>query len=195
MTKPPFEPSQWQNGWWSQARHCVSPNFGPRPEGVEVSLLLVHSISLPPGEFGGPHIEALFTNTLDWNAHPYFQTIQGLQVSSHFLVRRSGECVQFVSVWDRAWHAGVSSWRGRDSCNDYSVGIELEGLEGETFELAQYDTLVALSQAVASQVPISDVAGHEHVAPGRKADPGVGFDWNAFVQRVAPNAWHFPFSI
>ena len=195
VTKQPTERTQWRGGWWSQARHCVSPNFGPRPAGVEVSLLLVHSISLPPGEFGGPYIEALFTNTLDWNAHPYFQTIQGLQVSSHFLIRRTGECVQFVSIWDRAWHAGASSWRGRDNCNDYSVGIELEGLEGEPFESAQYDTLVALSQDVASQVPISDVAGHEHVAPGRKADPGVGFDWNAFLQRVALNAWYFPSSI
>lgn len=195
VTKPPTEPAQWHGGWWSQARHCVSPNFGPRPAEVDVSLLLIHSISLPPGEFGGPHIEALFTNTLDWNAHPYFQTIQGLQVSSHFLIRRSGECVQFVSVWDRAWHAGASSWRGRDNCNDYSVGIELEGLEGETFESIQYGVLGVLSQAVATQVPISDVAGHEHVAPGRKVDPGSGFDWGAFAQLVPQNNWRFPLSI
>jgi AmpD protein len=167
----------WTDGWWSGARAVPSPNFGPRPGGVAVDLLLLHSISLPPGVYGGPQIERLFTNTLDWNAHPYFEQIRGLQVSSHFVVRRDGEVLQFVSCDQRAWHAGRSSWRGRDDCNDYAVGVELEGLEGERFEPAQYDALATLTHALCEAYPIAAVAGHEHVAPGRKADPGPGFDW------------------
>jgi AmpD protein len=138
---------------------------------------VLHSISLPPGEYGGDAIERLFTNTLDWDAHPYFQQIRGLQVSAHFLVRRDGRLMQFVSCDERAWHAGRSHWRGRDNCNDFSIGIELEGLEGEAFEDAQYDSLVRLMQAVSEAYPIAEVAGHEHVAPGRKIDPGPGFGW------------------
>jgi len=155
-------------------------------------LLVLHSISLPPGEFGGEAIEAMFTNRLDWDAHPYFQTIRGLRVSSHFLIRRTGECVQFVGVAERAWHAGTLSWRGRENCNDYSVGIELEGLEGGSFEPAQYETLERLSQALAVHLPIRDVAGHEHVSPGRKQDPGPGFDWCDFQQRMARCGWRWP---
>jgi N-acetyl-anhydromuramoyl-L-alanine amidase len=167
----------WNAGWWYKARRCESPNFGARPAGVAVDLVLVHSISLPPGEFGGDAIERLFTNRLDWNAHPYYAQIRGMQVSSHFLVRREGELLQFVSCDDRAWHAGASSWRGRNDCNDFSIGVELEGLEGEVFEEPQYKALTALVKALAKHYPITALAGHEHVAPGRKQDPGPGFDW------------------
>src|SRR5262249_17781595 len=124
-------------------------------------------------------VERLFTNRLDWDAHPYFRRIRGLMVSSHFFVRRDGAVVQFVSGDERAWHAGVSTWRGRDDCNDYAIGIEVEGLEGERFEPSQYTMLTTLLQALASRYPIDSVVGHEHVAPGRKMDPGPGFDWPA----------------
>ncbi len=169
--------SDWQDGWWSGAQRIDSPNHGPRPPGTEVTLALIHSISLPPGVYGGDAIERLFTNTLDWGAHPYFQQIRGLEVSSHFVVRRAGKVLQFVASTERAWHAGRSVWRGRPECNDYSVGIELEGLEGESFEGVQYDRLAELLRALARQHPVSEVVGHEHVAPGRKKDPGPGFDW------------------
>jgi AmpD protein len=149
-----------------------------------VSLAVIHSISLPPGAYGGDAIERLFTNRLDWDAHPYFERIRGLQVSSHFLLRRSGELQQFVSCDERAWHAGLSSWRGRAGCNDYSVGIELEGLEGEPFEAAQYDELVTLLRALEQRYGVTDVAGHEHVAPGRKQDPGAGFEWPRLINAL-----------
>lgn len=169
---------RWNAGWWSPARRVDSPNFGPRPAGASIDLAVLHSISLPPGVYGGDAIERLFTNTLDWDAHPYFAQIRGLAVSSHFVIRRDGELLQFVSTLQRAWHAGRSSWRGREHCNDYSVGIELEGLEGEPFEDLQYARLVDLLTALARAHPtLADVAGHEHVAPGRKLDPGPGFDW------------------
>jgi N-acetyl-anhydromuramoyl-L-alanine amidase len=172
-----------------------SPNFGPRPDGAAVSLAIVHSISLPPGEYGGDAIERLFTNRLDPDAHPYYQALRGLKVSAHFLLRRDGELLQFVSVEQRAWHAGQSAWRGRDNCNDWSVGIELEGLEGSTFEPVQYRQLARLLRALASRYPISEAVGHEHVAPGRKADPGPGFDWPGLqraLRRVRPA---LPFAI
>jgi AmpD protein len=172
------EPSDtWRDGWWQGARRIASPNHGPRPEGTAVTLALIHSISLPPGCYGGDEVERLFTNRLDWDAHPYFQAIRGLQVSSHFFIRRDGELLQFVSCDERAWHAGRSMWQGRENCNDFSIGIELEGLEGETFEPAQYAALARVLRAVASCYPLQHVAGHEHVAPGRKIDPGPGFDW------------------
>ena len=167
----------WREGWWSGARWCPSPNEGLRPTGVAPSLAIVHSISLPPGQFVGDAVQRLFTNQLDWDAHPYFQGIRGLQVSAHFFVRRSGRVQQFVSCDRRAWHAGVSQWRGRDNCNDWSIGIELEGQEGDTFHQAQYERLACLLQALARRYPLVEVVGHEHVAPGRKADPGAGFDW------------------
>lgn len=185
-------PDGWRDGWWSRARACPSPNFGPRPRGARVDLALIHSISLPPGVYGGDAIERLFSNALDWSAHPYFETIRGLEVSAHFLIRRDGVLLQFVSCDDRAWHAGASSWRGRDNCNDYSVGIELEGLEGEGFEPAQYATLLALLRALAARYPIEAVAGHEHVAPGRKLDPGPGFDWQQVVSGLGWQAERFP---
>lgn len=167
----------WRNGWWARAEAIASPNHGPRPPHTAIDLVVIHSISLPPGEYGGDAIERLFTNRLDWDAHPYFQSIRGLEVSSHFVVRRSGQVQQFVSTHERAWHAGRSSWRGRENCNDFSIGIELEGLEGERFEDAQYPALATLCTALATQHPLVHVAGHEHVAPGRKIDPGPGFDW------------------
>ena len=167
----------WRDGWLLRAPARPSPNFGPRPTGALIDLLVVHSISLPPGRYGGPEIEQLFCNRLDCNAHPYFEGLRGLEVSSHFLIRRDGALLQFVSCDARAWHAGRSSWRGRKNCNDDSIGIELEGLEGETFEPAQYQALARLCQELARHYPIAHVAGHEHVAPGRKFDPGPGFDW------------------
>lgn len=167
----------WQQGWLSSAKHLPSPNFGPRPKSAIIDLAVVHSISLPPGEYGTGCVQQLFTNQLNWEAHPYFQGIRGLQVSSHFFITRSGELWQFVSCDDRAWHAGRSAWCGRDNCNDFSIGIELEGLEGLTFEAVQYQTLAQLTHVLAAQYPLTHVAGHEHIAPGRKQDPGPGFDW------------------
>jgi N-acetyl-anhydromuramoyl-L-alanine amidase len=174
----------WQGGWWTKARRCESPNFGPRPADVEVTLAVIHSISLPPGEFGGDAIEQLFMNRLDWDAHPYFAAIRGLKVSSHFLIRRDGQVLQFVSCEFRAWHAGESVWLGRENCNDYSVGIELEGLEGERFEAPQYASLVRLLRALARCCPLGAVVGHEHVAPARKHDPGPGFDWRHLARSL-----------
>ena len=177
------------------APYCRSPNFGPRPDGVPVSLLLVHSISLPPGEYGGDAVERLFTNRLDWSAHPYYESMRGLRVSAHFLIRRDGELVQFVSCDRRAWHAGASDWRGRKNCNDFSIGVELEGLEGERFEPAQYQALGALASALHRRYPVEAVAGHQHVAAGRKGDPGEGFDWarlRALLNDAGLSDWDFP---
>lgn len=160
-----------------------------------MSLLVVHSISLPPGDYGGDAIERLFTNRLDWGAHPYFETIRGIEVSAHFVIRRDGELVQFVSCDRRAWHAGRSSWRGRDDCNDFSIGVELEGLEGERFDAAQYAALASLARGLARRYPIEAVAGHEHVAPGRKGDPGAGFEWPRLRTLFAEAGfadWDFP---
>lgn len=176
--------SPWNDGWYAHARQVPSPNFGPRPASACIDLIVLHSISLPPGQYGGPEVEALFTNTLDWDAHPYFQQIRGLEVSAHFFIRRDGALLQFVRLDDRAWHAGRSHYRGRENCNDDSVGIELEGLEGDAFEDAQYATLAALCQALRQALPIRHIAGHEHVAPGRKCDPGPGFDWKRLHQNL-----------
>ncbi|MED5617975.1 1,6-anhydro-N-acetylmuramyl-L-alanine amidase AmpD [Ideonella sp. BN130291] len=184
--------ADWHDGWWRGARACASPNFGPRPESTPIDLVVLHSISLPPGVYGGDEIERLFTNRLDWEAHPYFQQIRGLQVSAHFLVRRDGQTVQFVSCDARAWHAGRSQWQGRDNCNDFSIGIELEGLEGETFHPAQYTALVPLLRAVAARYPVRHVVGHEHVAAGRKIDPGPGFDWAALQAALGWDDARFP---
>lgn len=190
MTDPALTPGSWSAGWLNGVRHLPSPNFGPRPAGAQVDLLVVHAISLPPGEFGTGQVDRLFTNQLDWDAHPYFQTIRGLEVSAHFLIDRLGHITQYVSVADRAWHAGQSCWRGRQNCNDDSVGIELEGLDGGTFEPAQYDSLAWLCQAVATACPVRHVAGHEHIAPGRKPDPGPGFDWPRLQHQLGwPTAW------
>ena len=184
----------WQGGWWSAAQVCRSPNFGPRPEGAEVTLVVVHSISLPPGDYGGDAIERLFTNRLDPAAHPSFESLRGLQVSAHFVIRREGELIQFVSCDDRAWHAGRSAWQGRQNCNDWSIGIELEGLEGRTFELAQYQQLARVLRVLVMHYPIDEVVGHEHVATGRKFDPGPGFDWSLLRRVLRRRHPHLPFA-
>jgi AmpD protein len=179
----------WAHGWYRPAQALASPNHGPRPVGACIDLLVIHSISLPPGQYGGEQVQALFTNQLDWDAHPYFEQIRGLQVSSHFYIRRDGSLWQFVSTEDRAWHAGQSCYRGRGNCNDDSIGIELEGLEGDVFEDAQYLQLARLCHDLHQRYPIAHVAGHEHIAPGRKQDPGPGFDW-----RRLKGALNFPSS-
>lgn len=181
MNKPgasgPASHGRWNAGWYARARRVDSPNHGHRPQGAAIDLVVVHSISLPPGEHGTGDIERLFTNTLDFDAHPYFQTLRGMEVSSHFVIARDGTLTQFVDCDRRAWHAGRSYFRGRSNCNDDSIGIELEGLEGGDFTAAQYAALMALCRDIAARYPIRFIAGHEHVAPGRKHDPGAGFDW------------------
>lgn len=181
------------DGWYQPARRVDSPNFGPRPPGAVITLAVLHSISLPPGRYGSDAIERFFCNRLDWDAHPYFAAMRGLAVSAHFLIRRDGRCLQFVAVPQRAWHAGLSSWRGRPQCNDYSVGIELEGLEGRTFAPAQYRSLALLLRRLARAWPtLAEVVGHEHVAPGRKADPGPGFDWQRLARRLRGSPFRLP---
>jgi len=175
-------------GGWLEApelRRVPSPNHDPRPEGTEVSLLLLHAISLPPGEYGGDSIERLFTNKLDPKAHPYFAEIAGLQVSSHFLVRRDGALLQFVPVHSRAWHAGASIWRGRGRCNDFSIGVELEGADDSAFDDAQYVSLRGLVHVLRAGLPLRDIAAHSEVAPGRKTDPGPHFDWPRVLSALA----------
>jgi AmpD protein len=167
----------WHDGWWRHAKRVRSPNFNERPVGVQPSLVVVHSISLPPGEYGGDAVREFFTNRLATAAHPYYKRLVGIRVSAHFFVRRDGAVWQFVSCDRRAWHAGASHWNGRDDCNDWSIGIELEGLEGDRFERKQYQALSRLLQALGRHYPLTEVVGHEHVAPGRKRDPGAGFCW------------------
>ena len=162
-----------------------SPNQDDRPPDVEINLVVVHSISLPPGQFGGDAIERLFTNRLDPSAHPYFETIAHLRVSAHFLVRRDGALVRFVPVERRAWHAGASTWRGRSRCNDFSVGIELEGTDDAPFEDAQYEALTDLLMDLRKQLPLRAIAGHSEIAPGRKTDPGAQFDWARLLADLA----------
>ncbi|MGH8810240.1 MAG: 1,6-anhydro-N-acetylmuramyl-L-alanine amidase AmpD [Noviherbaspirillum sp.] len=168
------------DGWSSGVQREPSPNFDVRPAGTAVDLLVIHNISLPPGQFGGPFIADLFGNQLDCDAHPYFDQLRSLRVSAHFLIRRDGAVMQFVSANDRAWHAGASSFCGRERCNDFSIGIELEGSDFEAFEAAQYDALAVLTRALQERYPLASVAGHEHIAPGRKTDPGPFFDWDCF---------------
>ncbi len=178
------------NGWIDGVKHCPSPNYDARPEGVPISLLVVHNISLPPGEFGSDHIGQLFCNCLDPAEHPFFKEIADLKVSSHLLIRRDGEIVQFVPLTARAWHAGVSHFDGCDRCNDFSIGIELEGTDDLPYEPIQYTQLVRLTSLVRSEWPaISSerIVGHDHIAPGRKTDPGQAFDWDAYLTAVASN--------
>lgn len=164
--------------WLDAARHCPSPFHNERPSG-EMTLTVVHGISLPPGEFGGPWIDLLFTGTLPPAEHPYFAEVAGMEVSAHVLIRRDGELVQYVPFDRRAWHAGRSSWQGRDNCNDFSVGIELEGCDDRPYADAQYLALAALLQTLWQRYPAltGQVAGHDDIAPGRKTDPGPSFDW------------------
>jgi AmpD protein len=179
----------WDGGWYRFARHLLSPNFGARPEGILVDLVVIHSISLPPGQYGGGHIQELFTHQLDWNAHPYFETIRDQKVSAHFLIERTGALWQFVSCDDRAWHAGQSSYANKlgetkNNCNDFSIGIELEGVPGETFTDAQYESLASLNAALSPTYKALDFVGHEHIASGRKDDPGSGFDWPRLKREI-----------
>lgn len=177
------------DGLASGARQVPSPNCDERPPGCAVTLLVLHSISLPPGEYGGGAIERLFTNRLDPAAHASFREVAALHVSAHFLVRRDGELVQFVPVQRRAWHAGASTWRARGRCNDFSVGVELEGAEHDAFTGAQYATLAALARALRAALPLTAVAAHSDVAPGRKRDPGARFDWARLLRDLAAPAY------
>lgn len=174
----------WHEGWWAGAVSRPSPNRAPRPAQEAPSLVVLHSISLPPGVLRGQAVERLFLNTLDPARHASYSSLQGLRVSAHFFVRRSGLVLQFVSTQECAWHAGVSSWRGRSGCNDWSIGIELEGLEGRSFAAAQYRMLARLLRAIAQRHAITEVVGHEHVAPGRKRDPGAGFHWSRLARAL-----------
>jgi N-acetyl-anhydromuramoyl-L-alanine amidase len=165
-------------GWLNGAQRIASPNCDARPEGTPISLIVIHNISLPPGHFGGDAIAQLFTNRLDPTAHPYYAGIAQLRVSAHFLIRRRGELIQFVPCAARAWHAGVSAWQGRERCNDFSIGIELEGSDQRPFTQAQYRRLGGLIRKLRRAYPITDIAGHSDIAPGRKTDPGPCFDWS-----------------
>jgi AmpD protein len=176
-------------GLLEQAVRCDSPNFDARPDGARPSMIVVHGISLPPGEFGGPEIEALFTNQLDWDAHPYYDEIRGLEVSAHLLIRRDGSVLQFVPFTQRAWHAGESCFRGQHRCNDFSIGIELEGEDETPYDDRQYPVLQGVIAALCVAYPdISprEVAGHCDVAPGRKCDPGPAFDWFRLYDGLNP---------
>lgn len=175
-------------GHATTARQVRSPNHDPRPPGTDIELVVVHGISLPPGRFGGDGIVRLFTNRLDPRADPYYASIAAMRVSAHFLVRRDGELVQFVGCLDRAWHAGVSSWKGREHCNDFSIGIELEGTDDLPYHAAQYTMLARLVRALRRAYPIIDVVGHSDIAPGRKSDPGPAFAWARLYRLLAPRS-------
>jgi AmpD protein len=173
--------------WWPEARRVASPNFDLRPEGMRPELIVIHSISLPPCEFGGPFIEQLFLNTLDPRDHPYFEDIADLRVSAHMVITRDGSAVQFVPFTARAWHAGASSWRGRPRCNDFSIGIELEGCDSARFTEPQYAALERLIRWLRRRFPNlgeDAITGHSDIAPGRKTDPGPGFDWIRLASRL-----------
>lgn len=173
-----------EDGLLEGVRYAASPNCDDRPPACPVDLLVIHYISLPPGQFGGEAIEAFFTNRLDASAHPFFATIVDLKASAHFLVRRDGEVIQFVPCSKRAWHAGESSWRGRVRCNDFSIGIEVEG-DGEVpYTAAQYRRLAALTRLLLARYPIAEIVGHSDIAPLRKVDPGPQFDWARYRSMV-----------
>lgn len=178
-----------RTGRFPAARWSPSPNFGARPENRDISLLVVHNISLPPGQFGGPYIEDFFRNRLQPDVHPYFETIAGVQVSAHALIRRDGEVVQFVSCLDRAWHAGRSCFQGQEECNDFGIGIELEGADDVPYTDTQYQTLARLaelSMAAWPEITPDRITGHSDIAPGRKTDPGPAFDWSRFRACLSP---------
>jgi AmpD protein len=172
------------NGWFTGVRRIASPNHDARPPRTAVTLLVIHNISLPPNEFGGAGIQRLFTNTLDCTAHSYYAQLEGLKVSSHFLVRRDGSIIQFVPCHRRAWHAGASEWQGRTRCNDFSVGIELEGSDFVPFDPRQYLALARLTRRLKRVYPINSIAGHSDIAPGRKTDPGPFFDWDRYLRSI-----------
>jgi AmpD protein len=172
-------------GWLPAARRLPSPNCDARPRDMPIELIVIHNISLPPGVFDGDAVIDLFTNRLDWDAHPYYQAIRGLRVSAHFFIRRKGALIKFVPCGLRAWHAGASNWQGRECCNDFSIGIELEGSDELPFSDAQYATLVPLVKRLRQAYPIRAVVGHSEIAPGRKTDPGPCFDWQRLNARTA----------
>jgi N-acetyl-anhydromuramoyl-L-alanine amidase len=171
-------------GVLSRARQVPSPNHDTRPEGVLVNLLVIHGISLPPGEFGGAAVERLFTNRLDPRGHAAFAPLEGLRVSAHFFIRRGGSLIQFVPCDRRAWHAGVSVWRGQERCNDFSIGVELEGADDCPYAAAQYRQLARLVRDLMGRYPLAECVGHSDIAPGRKTDPGSAFDWAALQARL-----------
>ena len=165
-------------GICNEALFIASPNVDPRPDTGDIKLIVIHNISLPPNQYGGEGVIELFTNRLNPNEHPYYAEISHLKVSSHFFIRRDGQLVQFASCLDRAWHAGQSNWEGRERCNDFSIGIELEGSDFEAFEALQYEVLNSLINALKSTYPIQAITGHSDIAPNRKSDPGPHFDWS-----------------
>ncbi|WP_414039969.1 1,6-anhydro-N-acetylmuramyl-L-alanine amidase AmpD [Acidithiobacillus sp. M4-SHS-6] len=175
-------------GWHGQALAAPSPYYDQRPAGTVVDLLVVHAISLPPEQFGSAEVPRFFMGRLDFDRHPYYQQLRNLRVSAHFFIERDGRLWQHVSVWDRAWHAGASSWQGRSACNDYSVGVELEGSESTRFLPEQYQRLAALArdlQALFPAISAERMVGHADIAPGRKWDPGPGFSWEYFTEVYA----------
>ncbi len=188
------EPFAIKNGVLAPARQVASCNCDERPAGATIDLLVIHCISLPPGEYGSDAIELFFTNRLPVDTHPYFAEIADLKVSSHLLIRRDGDVIQFVNLAQRAWHAGASCFEGRECCNDFSIGIELEGMDDAEFTSRQYDALAAITRCLQVQFPRltrERIVGHEHIAPGRKTDPGPGFDWARYWQLLEQdNAYH-----
>ena len=185
-----------EHGWLQQARQVPSPNCGPRPVSCDAQLLVIHNISLPPGCYGGDCVERFFTNRLNWDEHPYFEEIRGVEVSAHLLVRRTGELLQFVNFDQRAWHAGQSCYQGRDNCNDFSIGIELEGADDDPYTDAQYAALTALTEVLISHYPAlspTRIVGHSDIAPGRKQDPGPHFEWAAYLKSVESTGLRRPF--
>lgn len=176
-----------EGGWLSGARHAPSPNCEARPESCEPELLVIHNISLPPGEYGGECVEQFFTNCLNWDQHPFFEEIRGVRVSAHLLIRRDGEIVQFVSCDERAWHAGLSCFNGRENCNDFSIGIELEGTDDEPYTAPQYVSLAQVTRSLRRAYPrlANDrITGHCDISPGRKTDPGPAFDWQRYLDSL-----------
>jgi N-acetyl-anhydromuramoyl-L-alanine amidase len=176
------------DGWLQSALACPSPNFNVRPEPFEVSLLVIHNISLPPGQYGGDFIQAFFCNELDCSADPYFEKLSGLQVSAHLLIERDGRVIQFVPFDRRAWHAGVSSFDGRENCNDFSIGIELEGEDEHPYTEEQYRSLIQATEILMREYPAlagDRIVGHSTIAPGRKTDPGPAFDWDKYLTAVS----------
>ncbi len=173
-------------GLLDKCKQCASPNKDPRPENTDIDLIVIHSISLPPGKYDSDAIECFFQNKLDVNQHPYFEEIIDMQVSSHILIRRTGEVVQFVPFHERAWHAGLSNYKGRDRCNDFSIGIELEGTDSDYFEDAQYLQLALLVNTLRTSYPTlaDNITGHSNISPGRKKDPGTGFSWDKLQQYI-----------
>jgi N-acetyl-anhydromuramoyl-L-alanine amidase len=180
-----------ESGLMRGVRQIASPNHDPRPAGVEADLIVVHGISLPPGEYGGPWIDRLFTNTLPADVHAYFAEISGLRASSHLAVTRDGAVTQYVSFTERAWHAGKSNFQGREACNDFSVGVELEGTDTQPYEDVQYDRLAEVVAALCAAYPRLSperLVGHSDIAPGRKTDPGPAFDWPRARRLIAAAA-------